>query len=191
MATRAVEKGGAGEETEGDEGGRSDGCDDEGEDGSLDMEPMDLDECLRNLPVVAAEEVVQRRLNRLRKLMAVYRGQYWALLEELRAKYRRFYMRTGQSGWKQSAPAAGAHPSAMGVTGGAGEGGEFHFPPASRPHALLPPPPPPLRPFPERHGFQGSCWAGRRRGWRSRGGGRNSKGKRSSGGRRSSTGKRG
>ncbi|CAI5518186.1 unnamed protein product [Closterium sp. Naga37s-1] len=78
--------------------------------------------------------------------MAVYRGQYWALLEELRAKYRRFCMRTGESGWKEPAPAAGAHPSATGGTGGPGEGSDFPFPPASRPHALLPPPPPPLAP---------------------------------------------
>ncbi|CAI5980553.1 unnamed protein product [Closterium sp. NIES-65] len=73
--------------------------------------------------------------------MAVYRGQYWALLEELRAKYRRFCMRTGESGWKEP-----AHPSATGGTGGAGEGSDFPFPPASRPHAPLPPPPPPLAP---------------------------------------------
>ncbi|CAM6126026.1 unnamed protein product [Calypogeia fissa] len=48
----------------------------------------------------AMEEVIQRRVRRLRKLMKVYRSQHLGLVEEMRTKYRRFYLRHGKSGWR-------------------------------------------------------------------------------------------
>ena len=63
-------------------------------------EMMDMDKVLKESHVLTAEEVIQRRTRRLEQLMKVYRAQYWGLLEEMRSKYRRFYLRHGKSGWR-------------------------------------------------------------------------------------------
>ena len=63
-------------------------------------EMMDMDRVLKESHVLTSEEVIQRRTRRLEQLMKVYRAQYWGLLEEMRSKYRRFYLRHGKSGWR-------------------------------------------------------------------------------------------
>uniref|UniRef100_A0A7I4BR11 KAT8 regulatory NSL complex subunit 2 n=1 Tax=Physcomitrium patens TaxID=3218 RepID=A0A7I4BR11_PHYPA len=55
---------------------------------------------LHHAHVLTREQLVHRRARRLRHLLRMYRHQYWGLLEELRSKYRRFYLRTGKSGWR-------------------------------------------------------------------------------------------
>ncbi|XP_002988052.2 INO80 complex subunit D [Selaginella moellendorffii] len=65
------------------------------------MEGAEEDEMLSRSMVMTRAEVVKRRRRRVRQLIKLYRVQYWALLEELRAKYRRFYLRTGKSGWRE------------------------------------------------------------------------------------------
>jgi hypothetical protein len=61
--------------------------------------PME-DDVLKRSDALTQEEVIQRRLKRMRKLMKLYRSQYWSLVEEMRMKYRRFYLRYGKSGWR-------------------------------------------------------------------------------------------
>lgn len=58
------------------------------------------DEILKRTDTLTVEEVVSRRARRVRQLMKLYRAQYWGLLEEMRSKYRRFYLRHGKSGWR-------------------------------------------------------------------------------------------
>ncbi|KAG6548586.1 hypothetical protein Mapa_010075 [Marchantia paleacea] len=64
------------------------------------VEGLPEDEALNRTDVLTLEEVVQRRAKRVRQLMKLYRTQYWGLLEEMRTKYRRFYLRHGKSGWR-------------------------------------------------------------------------------------------
>ncbi len=58
------------------------------------------DEVLQHAEALTIEEVVRRRSRRVRQLMKLYKAQYWGLLEEMRSKYRRFYLRHGKSGWR-------------------------------------------------------------------------------------------
>ena len=48
---------------------------------------------------------VERRLKRARELRALYRDQYWRLLEELRAKQRRFALKHGHDGSRDAGAA--------------------------------------------------------------------------------------
>lgn len=81
------------------------------EDGSdNDMEICDVvldgaaeDEFLKGADALTEEEVVRRRARRVKQLMKLYRMQYWALIEELRSKYRMFYLRNGKGGWREEA----------------------------------------------------------------------------------------
>jgi hypothetical protein len=59
------------------------------------------DEILQNANAMTVEEVVRRRARRMKQLAKLYRRHYWALMEELRFKYREYYMKYGKSGWKE------------------------------------------------------------------------------------------
>lgn len=59
------------------------------------------DEMLQNANAMTVEEVVKRRSRRMKQLAKLYRRHYWALMEELRFKYREYYMKCGKSGWKE------------------------------------------------------------------------------------------
>eukprot|EP00249_Psilotum_nudum_P019994 c27512_g1_i3 orf=605-1552(-) len=61
------------------------------------------DEILQGADALTEEEVARRRVRRVRQLIKLYRMHYWALMEELRAKYRIFYLRNGKSGWRDEA----------------------------------------------------------------------------------------
>lgn len=54
---------------------------------------------------VSQEELVRRRLGRMKELQTLYKEQYWRLLEELRKKHWRFYVCNGHSGRKEDAAA--------------------------------------------------------------------------------------
>ncbi|KAJ7295299.1 hypothetical protein O6H91_Y199400 [Diphasiastrum complanatum] len=58
------------------------------------------DEILKHANALTREEVVRRRARRVKQLIKLYRVQYWSLLEEMRSKYRLFYLRSGKSGWR-------------------------------------------------------------------------------------------
>eukprot|EP00897_Mesotaenium_endlicherianum_P008389 jgi/Mesen1/7579/ME000392S06840 len=45
--------------------------------------------------------------------MKVYRAQYWTLLEEMRSKYRRFYLRNGRGGWREGPEGDGSQQLLM------------------------------------------------------------------------------
>lgn len=99
-------------------------------------EMMDMDKVLKESHVLTAEEVIQRRTRRLEQLMKVYRAQYWGLLEEMRSKYRRFYLRHGKSGWRwdnedgvgvsRSEQNHGEQAAAAAAAGGGGGGRELN-----------------------------------------------------------------
>lgn len=82
-------------------------------------------------PVLTQEQLLHRRASRLRHLLRIYRAQYWGLLEEMRSKYRRFYLRHGKSGWRRD---AGPGPSGL-------DRNDPDLPPGEmkRPHAPEPP----------------------------------------------------
>ncbi|XP_031481367.1 uncharacterized protein LOC116251317 [Nymphaea colorata] len=56
---------------------------------------------LRRSCALSLEEVIRRRSNRVKRLSRVYRKQYWALLEEVRFRYREYYWKFGRSGVKE------------------------------------------------------------------------------------------
>lgn len=78
---------------------------------------MDDDHILNRAEALTLDEVIERRSRRVRKLMKVYKSQYWGLVEEMRTKYRRFYLRHGKSGWRDD------EEEREGVDGG-GAGGD-------------------------------------------------------------------
>lgn len=63
--------------------------------------PLPLPDPLLHASVLTQEQLLHRRASRLRHLLRIYRAQYWGLLEEMRSKYRRFYLRHGKSGWRR------------------------------------------------------------------------------------------
>ncbi|KAI5067641.1 hypothetical protein GOP47_0018169 [Adiantum capillus-veneris] len=63
------------------------------------------DEALKNADALTEQEVARRRLRRVNQLMRLYRMHYWGLLEELRSKYRVFYIKHGKGGWKDDTEA--------------------------------------------------------------------------------------
>lgn len=52
------------------------------------------------------EELIRRRLRRMKELHSLYKDQYWRLLEELRRRHYRFSLRNGHGGRKEEAAAA-------------------------------------------------------------------------------------
>ncbi|KAH7283688.1 hypothetical protein KP509_34G019500 [Ceratopteris richardii] len=64
------------------------------------------DEALKNADALTEQEVARRRLRRINQLIKLYRMHYWGLLEELRSKYRIFYIKHGKGGWKDDADVA-------------------------------------------------------------------------------------
>ncbi|XP_027352949.1 uncharacterized protein LOC113863530 [Abrus precatorius] len=64
------------------------------------IDGADIDTLLSNSSVLTRREVIERRLRRVRQLARCYRSHYWALMEELRAKYREYYWTYGRSPFK-------------------------------------------------------------------------------------------
>lgn len=46
-------------------------------------------------------EVLKRRLQRVKRLKKLYKTHYWALMEELRSSYRKYYWEYGKSPYKE------------------------------------------------------------------------------------------
>ena len=55
------------------------------------------DSPLSTSDVLSREELLRRRSGRLRQVTKLYKAFYWALMEELRAKYKDYYWRYGKS----------------------------------------------------------------------------------------------
>ncbi|KAJ7971820.1 INO80 complex subunit D-like [Quillaja saponaria] len=47
------------------------------------------------------EEVLRRRSHRLKQLSRVYKDHYWALMEDVKSKYRDYYWTNGKSPFKE------------------------------------------------------------------------------------------
>nr|KYP53507.1 hypothetical protein KK1_024645 [Cajanus cajan] len=65
------------------------------------MEGGDDDAALANSRVLTREEVIRRRLRRVEQLGRCYRAHYWALMEELRSKYRDYCWTYGKNPFKE------------------------------------------------------------------------------------------
>ncbi|KAE9599614.1 hypothetical protein Lal_00021296 [Lupinus albus] len=61
------------------------------------IDGADEDSALSNSRVLSRREVTARRLRRVRQLARCYRGHYWALMEDLKSKYREYYWTYGKS----------------------------------------------------------------------------------------------
>ncbi|XP_027359502.1 INO80 complex subunit D-like [Abrus precatorius] len=78
------------------------------------------DAALANSRFLTREEVLRRRLRRLKQLSRCYRGHYWALMEELKSKYREYYWTYGKSPFKEDhADSDNENPN--GVVSGVGD----------------------------------------------------------------------
>ncbi|RDX70649.1 hypothetical protein CR513_50086, partial [Mucuna pruriens] len=79
---------------------------DESGSGSSPPRPMsvdggDHDAALANSRFLTREEVIRRRLRRAKQLGRCYRAHYWALMEELKSKYRDYCWTFGKSVFKE------------------------------------------------------------------------------------------
>lgn len=64
------------------------------------IDGADEDKVLSNSAVLTRREVIARRLRRVKQLARCYRGHYWALMEDLKSKYREYYWTYGKSPFK-------------------------------------------------------------------------------------------
>ncbi|KAH7571287.1 hypothetical protein ACOSP7_013700 [Xanthoceras sorbifolium] len=55
---------------------------------------------LSNSEFLSRYEVLRRRSERVKRLAGIYRSHYWALMEELRAKYKEYYWMYGKSPYR-------------------------------------------------------------------------------------------
>ncbi|KAK0591679.1 hypothetical protein LWI29_006261 [Acer saccharum] len=55
---------------------------------------------LSNSEFLTRHEVLRRRSDRAKRLAGIYRSHYWALMEELRAKYKDYYWMYGKSPYR-------------------------------------------------------------------------------------------
>ncbi|GAU42261.1 hypothetical protein TSUD_327390 [Trifolium subterraneum] len=77
------------------------------------------DQILSNSSVLARREVLTRRLRRVKQLSRCYRLHYWALMGEVKTKYREYCWTYGKSPFKEDEE----HPNGV-VLGETGNGAE-------------------------------------------------------------------
>ncbi|RDX61054.1 hypothetical protein CR513_60748, partial [Mucuna pruriens] len=65
------------------------------------IDGADIDKALAKSEALTRREVIERRLRRVKQLERCYRTQYWALMEELRAKYKDYCWTYGRSPFKE------------------------------------------------------------------------------------------
>lgn len=61
------------------------------------IDGADQDSALANSQFLTREELLRRRLRRVKQLARLYRAQYWVLMEELKVKYKEYYWTYGKS----------------------------------------------------------------------------------------------
>ena len=64
---------------------------------------------------VPQEELIRRRLGRMKELHSLYNAQYWRLLEDLRRRHYRYTLRNGHGGKKEDASAEAAEREREGL----------------------------------------------------------------------------
>jgi len=65
------------------------------------VDGADADAALAKSRFLTREEVLRRRLRRVKQLGRCYRAHYWALMEEMRSKYRDYSWTYGKSPFKE------------------------------------------------------------------------------------------
>ncbi|QCD94173.1 hypothetical protein DEO72_LG10g1341 [Vigna unguiculata] len=85
----------------------------------------DEDAALAKSRFLTRKEVLQRRLRRVRQLTRCYRTHYWALMEELRSKYRNYSWTYGKSPFKEDHNNEGDNNNPNGVVTGVGGGDDI------------------------------------------------------------------
>ncbi|XP_026420210.1 INO80 complex subunit D-like [Papaver somniferum] len=65
------------------------------------IEGDEEDTILKKSEYLTREEVIRRRLRRVRQMEKLYKDHYWSLMEELRVKYREYYWEYGKSPFKE------------------------------------------------------------------------------------------
>ncbi|XP_043723210.1 INO80 complex subunit D [Telopea speciosissima] len=68
---------------------------------SLTIDGAEEDSFLCDSKFLTREEVIRRRSRRVKQLSRFYKDHYWALMEELRVKYRDYYWKYGKSPFKE------------------------------------------------------------------------------------------
>lgn len=89
------------------------------------IDGADEDLALANSSVLTRREVLVRRLRRVRQLSRCYRGHYWALMEELKAKYREYYWTYGRSPFKEDEERNSGNASAAAAAAAVDNGDDF------------------------------------------------------------------
>ena len=69
----------------------------------------------RATATMTQRQLVERRLKRMRELRALYRNQYFVLLEELRRKHRRFELERGHGGSREAESEASLARETLGL----------------------------------------------------------------------------
>ncbi|XP_054790058.1 uncharacterized protein LOC129295544 isoform X2 [Prosopis cineraria] len=64
---------------------------------AITIDGAEQDSVLANSQYLTREEVLRRRLRRIKQLARFYRDHYWALMEELKVKYKEYYWTYGMS----------------------------------------------------------------------------------------------
>ncbi|CAJ1953219.1 unnamed protein product [Sphenostylis stenocarpa] len=85
----------------------------------------DDDAALAKSGFLTRKEVLRRRLRRVKQLRRCYRTHYWALMEELRSKYRDYSWTYGKSPFKEDHNESDNDNTNGVVTGGGGGGGDI------------------------------------------------------------------
>ncbi|CAK9149098.1 unnamed protein product [Ilex paraguariensis] len=65
------------------------------------VDGLEADSVLSRSEFLTREEVLKRRSRRVKQLAKIYRDQYWALMEELKLKYREYYWQYGKSPFQE------------------------------------------------------------------------------------------
>lgn len=90
---------------------------------TITIDGADQDLALANSLFLTREEVLRRRLRRVKQLARCYRAHYWAFMEELKVKYKEYYWTYGKSPFiedhknNQAKPTEGTTASAENVSG--------------------------------------------------------------------------
>ncbi|XP_015944301.3 uncharacterized protein LOC107469443 [Arachis duranensis] len=66
------------------------------------LDGAENDTIFAKMLVLSKREVTARRLRRTRQLRRCYRGHYWALMEEIKSKYKEYYWTYGKSPFKET-----------------------------------------------------------------------------------------
>ncbi|XP_008791758.2 INO80 complex subunit D isoform X2 [Phoenix dactylifera] len=79
------------------------------------VEGAEEDEVLRDAGALSREDVLRRRLRRVRQLERLYRRKYWALMDELRVRHRDYYWVFGLSPVEEEGRGRGSDDGGMGL----------------------------------------------------------------------------